>query len=121
MDSSWPDGAESPDPASRYVNSVNIAFSQWDMTLDFRLTTPDEITDAGEATLRVERATRILMSPTHAKVLADIIQRAVSEWETKYGPLPDVSRLWPQPAATPRLTDAPPVTEAPAGEPGGPQ
>ena len=69
------------------------------MTLDFQLATPVKAASTGESPFMVQRVARIVMSPTHAKVLAEIIKGAVGEWETRFGPLPDVAKLAPDPAA----------------------
>jgi hypothetical protein len=101
IQSAWTEALEPSDFASRYVNSVEIAFSQWDMTLDFQLATPVKAASAGESPFMVQRVARIVMSPTHAKVLAEMIKGAVGEWETRFGPLPDVAKLAPGPATAP--------------------
>jgi hypothetical protein len=41
------------------------------------------------------------MSPTHAKVLAEIIGNAVRQWEAKFGDLPDTAALLPAAVAHP--------------------
>jgi hypothetical protein len=37
--SAWTEVPGSPDVASRYINSAEISYSQWDMTVDFQLAT----------------------------------------------------------------------------------
>jgi hypothetical protein len=49
----------------------------------------------------VQRVARIVMSPTHAKVLAERIREAVSGWETRFGRLPTVNQLNPPPPIAP--------------------
>jgi hypothetical protein len=98
IQSAWTEAPSSPDVASRYVNGTEIAFSQWDMTLDFQLATPEKAAPGGELQFVAQRVARITMSPTHAKVLAEMIRNAVSDWEARFGPLPDVSSLTPSPA-----------------------
>lgn len=102
IQSAWTEAPGPPDVASRYVNSAEIALSQWDMTIDFQLATP--VMGGGQASeppFLAQRVARIVMSPTHAKVLAELIRGAVGEWETRFGPLPDVESLTPHPAAAP--------------------
>ena len=93
--SSWPETPGSPDVTSRYVNSTDIAFTQYDLTLDFQLVSQEKVAPAGQAQLRAQRVARIVMSPTHAKVLAEMIRTAVSQWEGTFGPLPDTASLTP--------------------------
>jgi hypothetical protein len=106
----WTEQSGSPDAASRYVNGTDIAFTQWDMTLDFQLAVGEKSATAGEMRFVAQRVARIVMSPTHAKVLAEMIRNAVSQWEERFGTLPDTNAL---------MTPGPGV--APEGETGDPQ
>jgi hypothetical protein len=44
-----------------------------------------------------QRAAQIVMSVTHAKVLAAYLTRAITDWEAKFGTLPSVDVLAPAP------------------------
>lgn len=96
----WADGPGVPGSAALYVNSAGIAFSQWDLTLDFQLATPPERLVPGvEAQVTTQRVARLVMSLTHAKVLARDLQAAVAQWETQFGALPTIEALMQRPAA----------------------
>ena len=61
-------------PAALYVNSVRIDYTRWDVTVDLMLITPagDIPAEAGsETAYATERVTRVIMSPMHAKALAE--------------------------------------------------
>ncbi len=78
-------------PAALYVNGVRIDYTQWDMTVDLLLSTPaGEIpSEPGtEAAYATERVARVIMSPMHAKALAESLSDAVRAWETGFGALP---------------------------------
>jgi hypothetical protein len=82
----------------QYVNSATIALSQWDLSVNFRLQRPT-VDDAGTSTgVASEAVVQVVMSPTHAKVLAHLLEQAVQEWEGRFGVLPTVDRLIPRPA-----------------------
>ena len=99
IQSAWTEVPGSPDAASRYVNTAEISYSQWDMTFDFQLATPEKVPGAEESELSLQRVARLVMSPTHAKVLAERIREAVSGWEARFGRLPTVAQFSPQPTA----------------------
>jgi hypothetical protein len=67
--------------------------SQWDITIDFQLATPPERLAPGEIHIEARPVARIVMSPTHAKVLAESIGTTVRDWEAKFGALPSVDQL----------------------------
>jgi hypothetical protein len=102
----WPERPDSPDVASRYVNSTDIAFTQYDLTLGFQLVSQEKAAPAGQPQFRAQRVARIVMSPTHAKVLAQMIGTAVGQWEGVFGELPDAARLSPSPPAAPEGSSA---------------
>lgn len=84
------------------VREQDIAFTQYDMTCDFQLVTSEGVGATGEPQLLTQRVARIVMSPTHAKVLAETIRSAVSQWEGRFGALPAAEALLaPGPAAAP--------------------
>jgi hypothetical protein len=95
--------AESEDPSDsdpRYANSVTIGMSQWDLTIDFGLATPAPGSLVSEMRLALRPVSRIVMSPTHAKVLAEILTTTISEWEHKFGRLPETGALMPSTPAS---------------------
>jgi len=65
------------------------------MTVDFQLVVP--VAGPTGAHLVPRPVARVVLSPTHAKVLAEIIRRSVVEWEERFGTLPDVAALMPRP------------------------
>lgn len=72
------------------------------MTCDFQLVTSEGVGTASGPQLLTQRVARIMMSPTHAKVLAEMIRSAVNQWEDRFGALPAVDELLtPGPAAAP--------------------
>jgi hypothetical protein len=86
----WAGGGEIP---SLYVNSTGIAMSQWDLTIDFQLATPPDELSPGETYRGARRVARIVMSPTHAKVIAESLSAAVRDWQERFGALPSVDEL----------------------------
>jgi hypothetical protein len=86
----WQDDAE---VRSLYVNNTAIALSQWDVTVDFQLAAPPPRLTQGENLTESRQVARIVMSPTHAKVLAESISKAVGDWEERFGALPSVDEL----------------------------
>ncbi len=95
----WSAPLNPEDRGAAYTNSVNVALTQWDLTLDFQFATPAPGSSAsppgGNPPIAAERVARLVMSPTHAKVLSEALRNAVAEWESRFGPMPDVSVLLP--------------------------
>lgn len=78
-------------PAALYVNGARIDYTQWDVTVDLLLSTPaGEIPPepGAEAAYATERMARVIMSPMHAKALAESLSDAVRAWESGFGALP---------------------------------
>ena len=80
----------------RYVNSVNIQASQWDIAIDLFhqfvvLGTPPAPQTVQQVVIRA------VMSPQHAKALAHILTKSVSDWEERFGALPPLDVLIPPP------------------------
>lgn len=77
----------------RYVNSVGIQVSQWDLSIDFYhqfgFASPSGAQRAQQIVCKT------VMSPMHAKALAKVLQIAVDQWEEKFGPLPSTEVLIP--------------------------
>lgn len=95
----WSAPLNPEDRGAAYTNSVNIALSQWDLTLDFQFATPAPgsaaVAPNTSPAIAAERVARLVMSPTHAKVLSEFLRNAVAEWESRYGQMPDISVLVP--------------------------
>jgi hypothetical protein len=78
-------------PAALYVNGARIDYTRWDMTVDLLLVTPTGEIPAEpgkEPEYATERMTRVIMSPMHAKALAESLSEAVRAWEARFGTLP---------------------------------
>jgi hypothetical protein len=103
-------------PAVQYVNSASTAFSQWDVSIAFRLQRP--VLDSSGATAGVtsDPVVQVVMSPTHAKVLAHLLAGVVTEWEGRFGTLPDVESLLSNPAPQESAPDEARPEEPPSEE-----
>lgn len=88
----WTGGGGGDEPA-RYTNSANIATSQWDVAIDFQLTSQAAASAPGNAQLERRRVVQVVMSPMHAKALVSLLSDAVGRWEAAYGPLPSAELL----------------------------
>ncbi len=95
----WPESDDPADSEPRYANSVTIGMSQWDLTIGFGLAAPEPGSPVPEMRLALTAVSRIVMSPTHAKVLAEMLTKTVGEWERRFGKLPKTAVLMPQPDA----------------------
>lgn len=117
----WSAPQNPEDRGAAYTNSVNVAFTQWDLTLDFQLATPAPGSSASPAVatppIATERVARLVMSPTHAKVLSEALRNAVGEWESRFGQMPDVSVLLPGGLMTPQRRSDPDQAGPTAGSP----
>ena len=97
-----PWGTTSPSPqdsveaTAQYVNGAQIGMTQWDLAVAFTLSFPAPDSTVENQRLTSQTVVRILVSPTHAKVLANLLTKAVSDWESKFGPLPSVEQLAPR-------------------------
>ena len=91
----WSESEDPSDSEPHYANSATIGMSQWDLTIDFGLATPAPGSPVSEMRLALRPVSRIVMSPTHAKVLAELLTKTVSDWERKFGRLPKTSALMP--------------------------
>lgn len=67
-----------------YVNSVRLLVSPYDFQFIAGTTAPN---NEGEIVTYVKA--KILMSPSHAKVLAGILATHVAAYEKNFGPIPD--------------------------------
>ena len=64
-----------------YANLSMTNFNPEEMVLDFLYIQPN----LPKGTLR----SRVILSPKHAKRLSALLERSVSEYETKFGPIDD--------------------------------
>lgn len=95
-DAVWSAPLNPEDRGAAYTNSVNVALTQWDLTLDFQFATPAPGSAADvNPPFAAERVARLVMSPTHAKVLSEALRNAVAEWESRFGQMPEISVLLP--------------------------
>jgi hypothetical protein len=70
-----------------YANSVEIIVSPFDFGMIFGL-----VENATAEELRIRQLARILMSPTHLKLFASIINERLAEYERQYGQVADVRK-----------------------------
>jgi hypothetical protein len=72
----------SPNLMSVYSNSVQIRPALYDFHLDF-----GRILGLAEDGLHIETLVSVVMSPQHAKVLANLLSARVNDYERVYGPI----------------------------------
>lgn len=60
----------------RYVNGAQVRASQWDLSIEFQQQIATQLPD-GSVQAAITSATRIIMSPQHAKVLAALLAKVV--------------------------------------------
>lgn len=105
----WPAQQATGEPATpQYVNTAALSFGQWDVVIDFRLQYRAAVDTPENEGPTVEPVIQVVMSPTHAKVLAYLLDQTITEWENRFGELPSVEQLIP----------TPPQAERPEGQPG---
>ena len=68
---------------THYSNNTQFKYSIWDFVMDFGM-----ILDADEEKLRVKVLTKVIMSPQHAKVFAEVLTRNIKNYEETHGPIP---------------------------------
>jgi len=86
---------DSVEATAQYVNGAQIGMTQWDLAIAFTLSFPAPDSTVENQRLTSQTVVRVLVSPTHAKVLASVLTKAVSDWESKFGRLPSVDQLAP--------------------------
>lgn len=91
----WGIARPASDEPARYTNAVNVAASQWDVTVDFQLSSQAPGSTAERPVVQQHRVAQLVMSPMHAKALAALLTGTVTDWERKFGTLPSVSTLLP--------------------------
>ncbi len=75
-----------------YTNSTQLRISVHDLIMTLGVAEP-----FGEET-RPRAVARIIMSPQHAKVLTDILQKHLQLYEETFGPIPVSPNIKPSPA-----------------------
>lgn len=66
-----------------YTNSVNILIGPYDVSL-----TLYQLREASSERVIFDSLARVVMSPQHAKVLAELLSEKVAQYERTYGSLP---------------------------------
>lgn len=69
-----------------YSNSVQLEVSPWDFKFVF-----GEIKEASPIKLSIRDLIGVYMSPQHAKVFADVLNKNLKEYEEKFGKIPGPS------------------------------
>jgi hypothetical protein len=82
-----------------YTNSTQLRISLHDLILTLGVAEP-----FGEET-KPRAVARVIMSPQHAKVLVDILQRHIQLYEATFGPIPKAPEIIP--ASDEEAEDAP--------------
>lgn len=94
-----------------YVNSVNLLVGTYDLTLTLRQV--QDVTDEG--VVSYSTLARVVMSPQHAKVLADLLSDRVAQYERTFGSLHTREQIDALVAESPEgFTDHPEAGEATA-------
>jgi len=81
-------GQVGPDP--QYTNGVQMNTSPWDFAFAFQLITPIGNAPDGSVVATGRIVQRIVMSPTHAKAFLGALTKTVEQWETSFGPIPEL-------------------------------
>ena len=89
----WATPMDPSETAPRYSNGTNVAMSQWDLTIEFQQRYPVPEKAVSDQEWGARSVGRIVMSPTHAKVLAGLLSNALAKWEERFGPLPSEQML----------------------------
>ena len=89
----WATPLDLADVAPRYANGTTVAMSQWDLTIEFQQRQPVHDKSVSDPEWDLRSIARIVMSPTHAKVLAEILSNSVATWEERFGPMPSTQTL----------------------------
>ena len=73
------------DYRSYYTNSAGVQTTPWDITIKF-----GKVIEASKAKLVVENQAEVVMSPQHAKSVAQLMDEQIKSYEAKHGPIPDI-------------------------------
>jgi len=86
--------ADTPTPTQRadnfvhfYTNNVQVGFSNWDMWIVF-----SELTDQERQETIVQEKAKVVMSLSHAKVLAEILTNGIKRFEEQFGEIQVIMR-----------------------------
>ncbi len=63
-----------------YVNNAQISVSPWDFTIAF-----GQIAEVKDAKLIVQQRATVVMSPEHAKALANVLNNNIASYEKAFG------------------------------------
>jgi Protein of unknown function (DUF3467) len=79
-------GSDYPEPLNsglhaRYSNYIELGYKAFEVFVDFGQFYPND------ASPRMH--TRIVMSPSHAKALKEILAKSIEQYEQTYGKIPD--------------------------------
>ena len=81
-----------------YANSVSVTTSVYDVLLAFGTRTPISVQQGQKALVEADEKCRIRMSPQHAKSLAALLVRHVTDYERQHNltlPIPpEMQPLW---------------------------
>ena len=73
--------------ASLYVNYFEVAHNRYEFLIEFGQYRPGKDDDGGTVAIH----TRLALSPPYAKMLSDLLSRAVSEHEKGHGPVATIA------------------------------
>ena len=83
-----------------YTNFVQVTTSLYDVTLHFGVQTPVSIEEGQKPVVESREVCSVRMSPQHAKSIAALLVKHVTEYESENGldlPIPpNVKELWDQ-------------------------
>jgi hypothetical protein len=71
---------------SSYANVCNVSSTREEVVLAFGV---NNVWERGQANIQVQLTNRIVLNPFAAKRLASVLNRVVSEYESKFGTLKD--------------------------------
>jgi hypothetical protein len=74
---------------SSYANVCNVSSTREEVVLAFGV---NNVWERAEANIQVQLANRIVLNPHAAKRLAAVLNRVISEYESKFGILKDDAR-----------------------------
>jgi hypothetical protein len=69
-----------------YTNSINVSASNMDFTFDFGYFPPNRtIVKDGQTVIPVDIKVRVIMSPQHAKLFANLLITNIQQYESGFG------------------------------------
>jgi hypothetical protein len=88
----------SQEPVDIYANSVSVTTSVYDVIMAFGTRTAITLQQGQKPLVEVDEKCRIRMSPQHAKSLAALLVKHVTDYERQHGlklPIPpEMEQLW---------------------------